>query len=589
MTIQKPSIEETENSDTDSATQRSWNFLYEFEGKTILDLYGEVPEFRKTIEERLGKNTELITEVEASGSEIKKEGNYLIISGTIRHGFFDESPVFYSAELIIDVEDRKFYALNYQSDTNKFSYFFEEREVLPPPVIKSLERFYLRPSSKPTDDWGIMDYYQLFAYSLTHPIKFDEESEQYKLTYESPTKSVIYIYNNEDIFLDFSLKGKSEAFKQSIQIGLYARKNKTPLIGLSESNSDPRWKGDKHQLKFYELSKQKRLVEVTDKILNAQKIMNILLPAYPSKKYEGQHQYGLYYMMGELSPMNEYSFIKLNFNNLQLLCKGEAPEELELYYDEDYTWNDKDLACSLDFKKWNEKEIYLFWNIEEGKFKLRDNLTGDPFVAGLEQPYLGTLLPNLAHLNKELLLEAPPTYLVEDEYWEQYRIAIKQDDGWFCWRPNEYFPLDKIQIDSIYYFDFDEQGTDELIFYYTEEEILENGATRQNSFLHIWKLDTLTPYFKSSIACKEFLESKNPQVLSYRTEASIQASIAPLILTLDNYDSIMTGTQNEEGEFIAVDEMSGDFYILKPCSTTQLEGLQGQYRMVDNTLRKQEN
>ncbi|MEM6799813.1 MAG: hypothetical protein AAF696_00340 [Bacteroidota bacterium] len=123
---------------TESEKDKGWDFLFEYEGRSILDLYDEFPQFKHIIEERLKEKRDLITEIEAGAAEIRREGAYIRMSATIRNGLPPEQD-FYSSELIIDVKNEKLYALNYRSDSDTFSYYFDQLEVLPPTVIESLQ------------------------------------------------------------------------------------------------------------------------------------------------------------------------------------------------------------------------------------------------------------------------------------------------------------------------------------------------------------------------------------------------------------------------------------------------------------------
>ncbi|MEM6799812.1 MAG: hypothetical protein AAF696_00335 [Bacteroidota bacterium] len=378
---------------------------------------------------------------------------------------------------------------------------------------------------------------------------------------------------------------KGEIF-QGIQILLFPRRNKLPLLGVNEYNKQPAWKGERYRVKFYELTKTKRLHELTEHVFSSQRLMSMISPRFPSKKYEGQHRYGLFHMMADLSPFQEFSSVSFNFDKLSSLCQGTAPEWLALHYDEDYTFHDEGLACAFDFEKWNNKEIFLGWDIEKGVFFLKDNVGKNPFLEGIGQAYNAVFLESLAGLKKQELLREPLTYLIEDEFLEQYRIGVQVKDGWLCWLAFNDIPLNEIEIDSVHSFNFDQIAQEELILYFLRNETLESGAKRESRFLQIWRLDSLFPYFAGPIACREIMQANNPQSLSYESKASLKIDIEASSLNIGKYQFGLSGTQNEQGEYLATDDMSGETYVLEPCLGSYLEELQGEYKLIKARLEK---
>ena len=243
-----------------------WEFLFDFEGKGLLDLYEEVPEFKAEVEQRLGDKSELITELAAADARIRREDDFLLMSGTVRHGFPDEEEFhFYSAELVVDVRWERLYAMNYQSDSDRFEYFFEEPSELPPPVQFSLENFYLRPPEQDVSEWDILGFYQLLSYRITNPILATEGDFIIAHHYPYPDKirPTHSVVSPEEGLIEMGFEDIEGEFSKDIQIQLFELTSEETILGVGGRNTYPGWRGPQEIFHLYKVNQNKRLVDDT--------------------------------------------------------------------------------------------------------------------------------------------------------------------------------------------------------------------------------------------------------------------------------------------------------------------------------------
>ena len=570
----------------------SWHFLYDFEDKTILDLFDQVPTFKALVKDRLGEKYELITDLEAKAAYLTRTSTYMLISGTIRHGFpDDETMYFYSSDLIIDVPHQRIFALNYQSDSDQFDYYFDDPVELPVPVVKELEGFYLRPSQKAVKDWNILDYYQLLSFQLLHPIK--KIQQEYKIGdhYGSNVEQKKAVIDLQNGFIEFDYQDQYKEFTKNVKVALFRKSDGNAVIGVSSFNSHPAWVSYNDQafstLKFYGLTKDKRLEEVTHKVLSTQKLLTNLLPVTISPDYEGQGEFGLYHLKGAMPRHGADFNVTFNFNNLIGLCDGEAPDWLDEHYEDAIINDEINWTCPPELATWNNKEIKIHWNPEGGYFLLGSG----PFPVALsglvKHRYDDIHLMDFNKLNTQTISEDPPVLLAEDPNRNIYRLAVKRDSSWLSWVFDPKFRIEKdSKVDSLKWMEFDGNGDQELIIHFSKKEAGRiSEADQLSHYLHIWKLDTLRPYFRGLIACEEQTNYANNFGIPFQTSASIEIDMKEKYFMASNIKSNIKGEKNATGEYLMIDEMSNDTVILgDACGMDQFEVIEGLYYFSNGKL-----